>query len=398
MQQTEMLIIGGGVAGTATAYYLTQQGHEVTLLERGELASEASGWNAGTLWATGWGQQPDLYATLSMGSLEILKELQFDLGHPLAFRQCGSVKVIRTDAEYAFAEQHVKALTASGYTIELMTARDARSFEPELAPSILGCLHYPYGSQADPIRTTLTLARQARQQGATILTQHEVTGIDVLDDGSYRVVTEAEIFKTTTLILAAGPWCRQLGMPLGLNIPVFAVRGQIWATDVMPPRLFHCIGALEADLYWHKTSSSDDQTPQELTHQGQQRLTRHLYGRQNAEGEIIMGGDRQVGVDKTPEMLGIEHNRQHAIELFPFLHSLPIKRIWAAWMPFTRDLRPIIGRISGFERLYILTGLSSSGFEYGPMAGKLLAETIHSGTTPTVLAEADPTLQVTGMR
>lgn len=83
------------------------------------------------------------------------------------------------------------------------------------------------------------------------------------------------------------------------------------------------------------------------------------------------------------------------IEILPFLRSLPIKRIWAGWMPFTCDLHPIIGQIPGFERLHILTGLSSSGFEYGPMAGKLLAETIHGGTAPAILAEADPALQVT---
>src|SRR5581483_9511952 len=105
MQETDMLIIGAGIAGTSTAYYLTQYGHPVTLLERSEIASEASGLNAGTIWATGWGTVPTLDTTLSMGSLEILKKLQFDLGHPLDFRQGGSFKIIQTPQEYAFAQQ-----------------------------------------------------------------------------------------------------------------------------------------------------------------------------------------------------------------------------------------------------------------------------------------------------
>jgi len=66
---TEILIIGGGITGTSTAYYLNQNGHQVTLLERSELASEASGLNAGTLWQIGWGTSPDLSTTLSMGGL-----------------------------------------------------------------------------------------------------------------------------------------------------------------------------------------------------------------------------------------------------------------------------------------------------------------------------------------
>src|SRR6266852_7162218 len=76
MHQTDILVIGGGIAGTATTCYLSQYGHEVTLLEQSELAAEASGLNAGTIWASGWGHTPDLSSTLSMGSLEIFKTLQ----------------------------------------------------------------------------------------------------------------------------------------------------------------------------------------------------------------------------------------------------------------------------------------------------------------------------------
>ena len=70
---TEILIIGGGITGASTAYFLTQAGHEVILLERNELACEASGLNAGTLWQIGWGTSPDLSNTLSMGGLQIFE-------------------------------------------------------------------------------------------------------------------------------------------------------------------------------------------------------------------------------------------------------------------------------------------------------------------------------------
>ena len=219
MQQTDILVIGGGIAGTATACYLAQYDRHVILLEQSELAAEASGLNAGTLWATGWGHTPDLSSTLSMGSL-----------------------------------------------------------------------YYPHGGNANPVKTVLALASLAQRHGAAVLTHHEVTGIAHLDDGTYQVVTPPATFRASKLVLAAGPWCRSLGAMLGLSIPVYPVRGQMWATAPAPPSIFHSIGALESHLHWHSHPDSDAQTPLELTHRKSQRLTRHLYGRQTRDGEIIIGG------------------------------------------------------------------------------------------------------------
>ncbi len=251
MHQTGILVIGGGIAGTATACYLAQYGHQVTLLEQSELAAEASGLNAGTLWATGWGHTPELSSTLSMGSLEVFKTLQLDLGHDLEFRQGGSLQAIQTEEEYAFAQQAVRELLARGHQVELLDGRDARSIEPALGPRILGCLYYPHGGSANPVKTVRALASLAQKHGATILTHHKVTGIAHLDDGAYQIITPPATFKASALVLAAGPWCRSLGAMLGLSIPVYAVRGQMWATAPVPPSIYHSIGALESHLYWH---------------------------------------------------------------------------------------------------------------------------------------------------
>lgn len=394
MHQTDILVIGGGIAGTATACHLAQYGRHVTLLEQSELAAEASGLNAGTFWATGWGHTPDLSSTLSMGSLEVFKILQLDLGYDLEFRQGGLLQAIQTEEEYIFARQEVRELLVRGHQVELLDGRDARSIEPALGPRILGCLYYPHGGSANPVKTVLALASLAQRHGATILTHHEVTGIAHLDDGTYQVVTPPTTFRASTLVLAAGPWCHSLGAMLGLSIPVYPVRGQMWATAPAPPSIFHSIGALELHFYWHTHPDSDEQTPLELTHHQGLRLTRHLYGRQTRDGEIIIGGDRQLDAPKAPDRDGIETNRAHALELFPFLQDLPITRTWAGWMPFTRDLYPLIGKIPHLEHLNLLTGLSSSGFEKGLMSGKLLAESINHGAAAPILSEADPARQV----
>jgi glycine/D-amino acid oxidase-like deaminating enzyme len=394
---TEILIIGGGITGTSTAYFLTLAGHEVTLLERNELASEASGLNAGTLWQIGWGTSPDLSTTLSMGGLEIFKILQSDPGYDIEFRQSGALKAIQTEEQLEFLKKEVQHLKSQGYSVEILTTQDAQSIEPELSSELSGCLYYPLGGSANPVKTTRAFASAAQQRGARILTYHEVSAIEYQDNDNYKVVTPQGIFQTQTLVLAAGPWCRNIGFMLNLHIPVFSVRGQMWSTGPVPTRLFHALGAAESTLYWHRNPYSNKDSPPELTHRDNVRLTRHLYGRQTLNGEIIFGGDRQLTHSKTPDEAGIEENRNHVIEIFPFLRQFPIKRTWAGLMPFTPNLEPIIGKIPQYENLYIVTGLSSSGFEQGPMSGKLLAEYIHDGHPPAVLSSADPARHVTAL-
>jgi sarcosine oxidase subunit beta len=174
------------------------------------------------------------------------------------------------------------------------------------------------------------------------------------------------------------------------------VRGQMWASEPLPPRIFHTISAAESSLQWQTAPGNEGETPPYLTHRQGTRVTRHLYGRQTRDGEIMFGGDRQlVGYNRAPDAAGIEINHGHAAEVLPFLREVPIKRTWAGLMPFPLDGAPIIGKIPQRPNLYIVSGLASSGFGRGPMAGKLLADFIHTGHRPHVLVEADPARCVT---
>jgi sarcosine oxidase subunit beta len=396
MTDTEILIIGGGIAGTSAAYHLARGGRDVTLLERGAIAAEASGVNAGSIGGMGWGAIPDLQAYLTMGSQEIFRDLQLELGHDIEFRRSGALQAIQDETQMAFARGHMLGLRARGFQVEILAAREARSLEPGLHPALPGCLYWPLWSQADPRKATRAFAAVAERHGARVLTEHPVTAFHPPAQGRYRIETPRGAFAAETLVLAAGAWCARLGEMLGLRIPIVPVRGQMWATASLPPRLFHTLLSVESSLYWHTHPGRDAATPPDLTHCGAERLTRHLYGRQTRDGEIIFGGDRQlVDFDATPAPAGIAVNRDHAAEILPFLRALPIERTWAGLMPFSFDGAPLIGRIPSLDNLYIVSGLASSGFGRGPMAGKLLADFLLTGHPHPVLAEADPARCVT---
>ena len=391
MTESDILIIGGGIAGVCAAFYLAQYGRKVTLLERGEIASEASGLNAGGLGGIGWGNSPNLNSYLTAGSLELFKDLQIDLGCDIEFRHCGGLQAIQNRAQYQFASEKVLSLRSLGYQLELLSPREARSIEPEISPELLGFLYMPGRGQADPVKATQGFAAAAQSNGTKVLINQQVTELAPLADGTWSAVTPNEEFRAGTLVIAAGAWCGPLGEMLGLNIPIVPVRGQMWATSVLPPRLHHVITSLESELSWASEVGDSPDVPPQLTHRDGTRITRHLYGRQAKTGEIVFGGDRElVGYDIGIDARGIEINKSHVAEILPLVAELPIERTWAGLMPFSLDGKPLIGKIPHHQNLFIVGGLASSGFGRGPMAARLLAEYIHTGHRPQVLAEADP--------
>ena len=165
----------------------------------------------------------------------------------------------------------------------------------------------------------------------------------------------------------------------------------MWATESLPTRLLHTIGSTISSHAWAMNNGADENTPPNLTHKSGIRTTRHLYGRQRKNGEIIFGGDREsLGYNTNIDISGIEVNRMHAAEVVPLVKNLPIARSWAGLMPFSIDGSPLIGKIPIRDNLFIVSGLASSGFGRGPMAGKLAADYIHSKNMTGVLSEADP--------
>src|SRR5262245_50613617 len=152
--ETEVLVIGGGIAGASAAYHLAMHGRRVTLLERGDIASGASGVNAGAIDSVGWGQAKDLQTHLTAGSQELFDHVQNELREDVEFRRSGAMQAIHTPEQYEYTRDRVAALRSRGHAVELLTIREARSLEPEMSPALLGAMYSPLRSQADPVKAT----------------------------------------------------------------------------------------------------------------------------------------------------------------------------------------------------------------------------------------------------
>lgn len=391
MLNSDVIVVGGGIVGCSAAMFLADAGMDVNLLDRGEISGEASGLNAGSIGGYGWGRSPNLQEHLTMGSLDIFKSLQIEKGYDIEFRQSGSLVAIQSLNQYEYAQERVSYLKSEGMQVEILSPNEAKSYEPNLNGDLNGYMYSSYRGQADPIKSTRAFSEVAKKNGAIITTSAPVTGLEQAGQG-WIVRSHNRVFNCQALLIATGAWTSEIGNMIGLNIPIQPVRGQMWATDSIPPRIFHTISSMESSEYWHKNPIVNEDSPPELTHNGDSRVTRHLYGRQRANGEVIFGGDRELlGFRDDVSFTGIEVNKTHAGEILPFLDQLSVKRTWSGIMPFTPDGLPLIGRIEQYENLFLATGLGSSGFGRGPGSGMLVADLIVRGEGHPALQESIPT-------
>src|ERR1700674_82423 len=207
MIDAEIVIVGGGIAGASAAYHLAGHGRRVVLLDRGEIASGASGVNAGAIDSVGWGETRDLQAHLTAGSVELFETVQTDLGEDIEFRRSGALQAIHTPEQYDFTRDRVAALRARGHVVELLTIREARSLEPSLSPALLGAMYSPLRSQADPGKASRAFATLAARPGARILTHHEGTRTAPRAAAGYAVRTAQGDVVAGAAVIAAGAWC-----------------------------------------------------------------------------------------------------------------------------------------------------------------------------------------------
>ena len=387
--RAEIAVVGGGIAGASAAYHLARAGRDVALLERGEIASEASGINAGSIGALGWGRIPDLQATLTTGSLEIFRSLELDLEQDIEFRQSGALQAIQTEAQYEFARDQVQALRADGYTVELLSIREARSIEPAMSPELLGAVHSPLRAQADPKKATRAFAQVAAAAGAR---SSPVTRCSrwrrrprVPDRHPARRAPRGHARDR------GGGVVRRGGAHARLRHPDRPRARPDVGQRPRPP--VHVPGHLVHGVRARLAPSSGRRRRRAARADAQEGRADHappLRPPDPHRRDHLRRRPRGGRLRHHTGSLGVEENKRHAGEVLPFLGGLPVRRTWAGLMPFPLDGEPIIGRIPALPDLFIVTGLASSGFGRGPMAGQLIAEYVHTGQRPMVLAEADP--------
>lgn len=364
-QTTDVAIIGGGVSGCSIAYHLSKAGIQVSIIERAEIAAEASSAAAGILAPSTVLTGPEVGADLFLASWSITPELIAEIeavsGVQVEYQRTGALHLV-TDTDnqddQAHLRQYAEVWQAQGPGgATWLTGKQIHQYEPLLSPIIDVALHVPHAASIRPRLMTTAYAEAARKSGAHIYEHTEVTG---LQHSSGRVIgvqtAQGETIACQRLVIAAGSWSAQIGRWLELDIPVIPARGQILSLRQPATPLKHTI------------------------------FGRDIYLVPKVDSTIYIGATiEQVGFEKGNTAGGLAWLLSTAIQLVPALEHASLVNIWSGLRPWSEDSYPILGKAPGWENVILATGHGPGGFELSAITGKTIAELITTGQTPTLI-------------
>jgi sarcosine oxidase subunit beta len=360
LQRSDVVIIGGGISGTAAAYELARAGISVILLEKGSLASMASGWTLAGVRQSG---RHVAEIPLAMAAVKRWERLSDELDADVEYRQRGNLRLARTADEVALIRGMVEEQRAVGLQLEYVPDNTAlRQMAPALAETIRGAAYCPTDGHANPGATVEAFAAAARRQGASIRTGEQVRSIEISNGAVAGVQTSNGHIAADTVVVAGGVYSDRLLAPLGIALPLQASLTAVVQTVPVPPFLQQVLGVAQADF----------------------------AARQTVEGRFVCTGSRvpwtwpQHELEQEsvmPPIAAIHEIIGRGMQILPGLASIPVARVWAGLLDNTPDALPVIERSPEIPGLVIAAGFSGHGFCLGPITGQLIRELVTDGQT-----------------
>jgi glycine/D-amino acid oxidase-like deaminating enzyme len=408
----DVVVVGAGIVGCATAYFLARRGVRVVVVERGPVPGEQSRKNWGFVRQQG---RDPLELPLMMEANRLWQGLERELGADIEWVQGGNLALADDEPRLARFEEWLAVAREFGLDTRLLRAHELPAVVPGLAGAWAGGLHTPGDGHADPEKATDALARAAVSHGASLHLDCAVQGITTRAGAVAGVVTEHGEVRTPVVVCAAGAWSWRLARTLGLDLPQRWVRGTV-ARTTSAPAVTACAvwgpgvafrqrrdgsftiaagGALDHDVtldslrqlrfflpnYWKNKSLFRFHVGRPLL----ASLAATLPGSAARRRPLVW--DR--GLEPAPNPAKVRRSLAELRRLLPSLPPLGIARSWAGYIDAAPDLLPVLGEVPSLRGFLLATGFSGHGFALGPIAGRLLSELIVDGK---------PSLDIAGFR
>ncbi|MBT8078386.1 MAG: FAD-binding oxidoreductase [Gammaproteobacteria bacterium] len=371
---TDVLVIGGGIAGCTTAYYLARDGVEVTLLEQFELNSLASGANAGSLHAQiqpepfadygdTWARQYQAALPFYKASISLWLLAAAELGQDLGVAQDGGLLVASSVGDMRRIEAKAAYERAAGLEIDLLDASDLRRLAPYISADAVGAGYCPIEGKVDPLRATNAFADCAREKGASI---HEHSAVTAIQRGAsgFDIVTERGRFHAQRVVNAAGGAAARIAALLGDRVDCETFPIQLSVSERLEPLIDH------------------------LVYSAAEMLTL----KQTHAGTVVIGGGWPAVDGSNGHALvsreSLRGNLQAAVAVVPALASVGIVRSWASRVNGNSSWLPVIGELPRNPGVFV-NYVPWMGFSGAPAAGRITASLVQ-GRPPPVEFSIDP--------
>ena len=356
----DVVIIGGGVHGLATAYYLARQGAtNVAVLEARYVGFGGSGRNTAIIRSNY--RTPEGIAFYDH-SVKLYERLAGELDYNIMFSQRGHLTLAHTERSVSGLRERALTNQLCGVDSRLIFPDEIRKHVPDmqlegsLRYPVMAALYHPPGGIIRHDAVVWAYARGADALGAEVHQLTEVMGLELTDGAISGVMTSRGRIKTGTVVNATAGYAGTIAAMAGRQIPLETHPLQAMVTEPLKPWLHSVI-----------VSS-----------------TLHVYVSQTDRGELVIGAevDDYASYSLRGTLPFAESAATHMLELFPFLANVKMLRQWAGLCDMTPDYSPIIGEDPQVGGLFMTVGWGTYGFKAGPASGQLLAEMIASGRTP----------------
>jgi D-hydroxyproline dehydrogenase subunit beta len=379
----DVVVVGGGIIGAACADELTRRGATVTLIERDELATGASGRNQG-LWVP-----PEDPALQLMAARSLLRYLRVAGEAPSPVwidpRPIGTVYVAIDEDALAPTREMVQHVSTTEPRVEELDGVALAELEPEIARGVAGAWLVDAGHRLDPAGLTVGLALVAASRGATIRHHLSVRALRTSLDRVTGVVTDEGVIDADEVVVAAGPWSPGLLDPVGIRLPVIGVRGWLVRVDPAEPLVRHLIRTVERSPDRIERPTAGDIARNGLPVSDDYGSVVHPH----VDGTALIGSSRAAWLTPEPEDPEVPRRiLAEAIRVIPRLADTPVVSSWWGLRPMTPDERPLIGRVR--DGLVVATGHGSEGVINGAGTAELVTATVLGEPAPFDSFAFDP--------
>ena len=392
----DVVVIGGGIVGVSTAWFLAQRGIDVVVCEKGHVAGEQSGRNWG--WVRQQGRDPREMPMI-VESLRHWRELGDEIGEDVGYRQHGILYLIDNEAQLERYAAWTKLAADYGIGTRLVERDELRRLVQGAAVDWRGALYTAGDGRAEPHKAVPALARAVSRSGGTILAGCAVRGLETTAGRVSAVVTEHGSIRTSTVLCAAGAWTSMFCRSLGIRVPQLRVRGTVCRTGpaktvfegALTDRNLALRRRLDGGYTLAHGSTIDHPITPSTFRFGTQflpalmmdaRSMRLSLGREfldelamptvwPLDTESPFEKCRVVSPKPNPKILRVI--RRYLDATFPELAGTPIVESWAGMIETTPDVVPVIDQADKLPGFHIATGFSGHGFGIGPGAGKAIA-------------------------